>query len=217
MSDLTLYRSHIDEFDPTKNGGGITDEQIESGVLGSLMPNLRPRIAEIGGERWVKFFIKANIDIVDLGIDIAKPTTCPTEEVYLALGTDSDTQSDLDPNVRLYGCFEIVSIDADTKKVVADQDVSAFVKAGDTLSLYFDDPTRIGGAIVKSVNANEVTLKSFEGSFASAKYAASSLFIERLDAGDAQGVWIKEVVEPLTKPMEIPPNEFVLSFWYDGR
>jgi hypothetical protein len=71
---ITFWNATYDGFDDTKNGGDITT-QIESGVSESFIKRVRPYTAEFGGERWFKFFIKSDIDIITIGVDIAKPTT----------------------------------------------------------------------------------------------------------------------------------------------
>ncbi|MEO1953537.1 MAG: hypothetical protein ABGW74_02415 [Campylobacterales bacterium] len=131
MADIEFYKSTVDEWDSSVNGGDITEDLIESGVAHSLMLPVRPATAENGGGRWFKYFAKATVDTITLGFDVGKFSTSPTENVYLSLaGSNEEVESDLDkPNVRLYGGFTAVEYDADNKKVTADRDVSDFVKA----------------------------------------------------------------------------------------
>jgi len=160
---IKLYRSTYDEFDPTNNGGDITDTQIESGVLHSFIPKVRPRMAEAGGERWFKFFVKTDTDIVSIGIDIAKYTTSPSEEVYFALETKSDhsdVEDDLNKDdIRLYGGFLVKSVDKDKLKITADRDVSDFVKADDWVTFYDSDINRITSMQVDSVDNDKYLFK----------------------------------------------------------
>ena len=216
---LTLYKSNIDEFNPEANGGNITDDVIESGVIENIIPNVRPFTAEMGGERWFKFFIKAKADLVTIGVDIARVTTSESEEVFLALGTDSDVESDIDKdNIRLYGGFVVESVDLDNIKVTADRDVSEFVKVDDLVTFYDSDINRIVALKVKEVNENEITFESLGDKEIKAGFSGSStLFIDGLNANEAQGIWIKNIIAPYTEAMEDPPNSFILNMWFDVR
>jgi hypothetical protein len=216
---LTLYKSNIDEFNPEANGGEITDEVIESGVIENVIPNVRPFTAESGGERWFKFFIKAEVDLITIGIDIARVTDSESEEVFLALGGESDVESELDKeNIRVYGGFVVESVDLDNIKVIADRDVSEFVKVDDLVTFYDSDINRIVALKVKEVNENEITFESFGDKEIKAGFSGSStLFIDKLNAGEAKGIWIKNIIAPFTKAMEEPPNSFILNVWYDVK
>ena len=215
---LTLYKSHIDEFNPEANGGEITDEIIESGVLNNLLPRVRPYTAEFGGERWFKFFIKAGVDLITIGVDIAKVTDSKSEEVFLALGTDSDVESDIDKdNIRLYGGFIVENVDNENFKITADRDVSEFVKADDLVTFY-DNENRVIAVKVKEVNEKTITFNSFGDKEIKAGFNGSStLFIDELNAGEAKGIWIKNIIAPYTEAMEEPPNSFILNVWYDVK
>jgi len=219
---ITFWRSNYDEFDDTKNGGDITSTQIESGVANSLLLAVRPRIAEVGGERWFKFFIKTDIDILTIGIDIAKYTSSPTEEVYFALETKSDhsdVESDLDKdNIRLYGGFSVTDVDADNKQITVDRDVSAFVKADDWVTFYDSDFNRVTGMFVDSVSDDGLTITFklwTDKTITAGMTGSSSIYISSLNADDYVGIWVKETIEAYTEPMEDPLNEFVINIWYD--
>ena len=222
MADITFYRSTYDEFNANNNGGDITDIQIESGVANSLLLAVRPRIAEVGGERWFKFFVKTALDIVTIGIDIAKYTSCPTEEVFFALETKSDhsdTEADLDKdNIRLYGSFQVTSVDIDNKQIGVDRDVSGFVKAGDWITFYDSDFNRVTGMFVDSVSddGKTITFKRWTDKDITADMSGcSSIYLTSLNADDYIGIWIKETIEAYTEPMEDPLNEFIVNVWYD--
>ena len=215
---ITLYKSHIDEFDSQVNGGEITDEVIESGVIENVIPNVRPFTAENGGERWFKFFIKAKVDLVTIGVDIAKVTTSESEEVFLALGSDSDVEDDIDKdNIRLYGGFIVTSVDNENFKITADRDVSEFVKADDLVTFYKEE-SRLIALKVKEVNNNEITFNNFGDKVIEiGDNGSSTLFIDELNANEAQGIWIKNIIAPYTEAMEEPPNSFILNVWYDVK
>ena len=213
---IKLYRSTYDEFDPTNNGGDITDNLIESGVLHSFMPRVRPRMAEIGGERWFKFFVKADVDIVSIGIDIAKYTKSEDEEIYIALENNhNEVESDIDKdNIRLFGGFRVVDIDKDNKQITADRDVSDFVKAGDYVTFYNKSNNRIISLKVDSVDEDKITfkiLKDIEIGY----LASSSLFVENINKDEYIGIWLKQTIKEYSQGID--PNSCILNIWYDKK
>ncbi len=219
MADLEFYKSlKIDEFDPSNNGDDIdTDALIESGVLNNLLLPVRPYTAEIGGERYFKFFIKATVDVLTLGLDVASFTTSPTEEIYLfEAGSNTELESDLDKsNLRLYGGFLVTAYDKDNKKVTADRDVSKFVKADDKITFYKEDNTKLVTWEVENINGSEITFKTVSDDDVSNLKASSTIFLDALNKDEYKGFWVKEMVPPFTEPMEDPANEFILNIWYD--
>jgi len=221
---ITFYRSTYNEFDAGSNGGDITTIQIESGVANSMLPPVRPRMAEVGGERWFKFFVKTDEDILTIGVDIAKNTTSPTEEVYFAKETKSDhsdVESDLDKdNIRLFGGFNVNSIDIDNLQVTSDRDTSNFVKADDWVTFYDTDSLRLTGMFVDSVSDDGLTItfkKWTDKDMTLAITGVSSPYFASLDADDYTGIWIKETVEAYTDAMEDPLNQFNINVWYDKK
>lgn len=212
---ITFFKAVYDPSDPTKNGGSITNEQIESGVLESLVPNITPFLAERGGERWLKFFIKTDSLIKNVGICLIKPTDCPTEEVYLTLGTKNDYESDLDKSgARIFGSFVISAIDQPNKSVTADRDVSSFVQRGDLITFYGEYQDRLTTLEVDNVSQNEISFVDFTD-ISAAKTGGSTIFIPTLQADDYVGVWIHQTIQPHTKSMETPPDNFVVGVWYE--
>ena len=217
---IELYRSNYNEFDKTKNGGDITDKIIESGVLHSFIPRIRPRMVEIGGERWFKFFITTNRDIVTLGIDIAKYTDSVDEEVYIGLENEhTEVESDIDKdNIRLYAGFLVTDIDIDNKKITADRDVSNFVKSDDWITFYDSDINRITSMEVDSVDEDKITFKNWSDKEIKKDYtASSSLLINKLNTDQYIGIWIKQIVKEYAQGMENPPDNFILNTWYDFK
>ncbi len=221
---ITFWRSNYDEFDATKNGGDITGTQIESGVANSMILPVRPREAEVGGQRWFKFFIKTDTDILTIGIDVAKYTDSPTEEIYFGLETKvdhSDVEADLDKdNFRVYGGFKIESVDADNKQITADRDVSDFVKADDWVTIYDSSQSRVTGMYADSVSddGKTITFKLWtDKTIDNTMTGSSSIYLTTLNANDYVGIWMKEVIQPYTEPMEDPLNSFVCNVWYDEK
>ncbi len=161
MADIEFYKSTVDEWDSSVNGGDITEDLIESGVAHSLMLPVRPATAENGGERWFKYYAKATVDTITLGFDVGKFSISSTENVYLFLaGSNDEVEDDLDkPNVRLYGGFKADDYDADNKKVTADRDVSDFIKADDRVTFYDADGAKLTSWEVESVDAKDITFK----------------------------------------------------------
>ena len=220
---IEFFRSTYDEFNAGNNGGDITSIQIESGVINSFIPAVRPRQAEIGAERWFKFFVKSDIDIITIGIDIAKYTSSPKEEIYFALETKSDhsdVESDLDKsNIRIYGGFNVNSFDASELTVTSDRDVNDFVKADDNVTFYDNSFARLTSMIVDSVSDDglTITVKLWSNiDITNAVSGTSSLYIDELD-NTYVGVWIKEVIPTFTEAMEITPNAFNANVWYDAK
>jgi hypothetical protein len=217
---LKFYRSNYDEFDPDNNGGDITDEEIESAVAHSFIPRVRPRMAELGGDRYFKFYIKTDIDIVTIGLDVAKFTDSETEEIYLTLANSNDeVESDLDKdNLRLYGGFKVTDIDEDNLQITADRDVSDFVKADDNVTFYDSTSKRKTAMIVDSVDTNKITFKEWSDvSVNIGDYGSSTAYINSLDKDEYIGIWIKQVVPAYTKAMEDPLDSFVINIWYDKK
>ena len=217
---ITFYRSNYDEFEPDNNGGDITDIVIESGVAHSFIPRVRPSTAELGGERYFKFYIKTDIDIVSIGIDVAKYTDSETEEIYLTLANSNDeVESDLDKdNLRLYGGFRVISVDEDNLQITADRDVSEFVKADDNVTFYDSEYKRKTAMIVKSVDTDKITFKKWSDiTINTGDFASSTLLIDSLDKDEYIGIWIKQVIPAYTKAMEDPLDNFVINVWYDKK
>ncbi len=215
MADITFYRSNINEFDASKNGGSYT-EIAESGVINNLIPDVRAYTAEFGGERWFKFFIKANENLINIGVDIARFTASLTEEVYLSLGGDDEYESDLDKdNIRVYGGFKVVDFDGST--LTADRDVSNFVKSDDIVTFYNENQQRVTAWVVDSVDKEKITFKKKDNTNVKDLYASSSIFIKSLDKDKYQGFWIKQVIKPYTEVMEEDPDNFVINIWYEKK
>ena len=217
---LKFYRSNYDEFEPNNNGGDITDIEIESGVAHSFIPRVRPRMAELGGERYFKFYIKTDIDIIMIGIDIAKFTKSPKEEVYLAFaGSNDEVESDLDKdNLRLYGGFSVVSVDKNNLQITADRDVSEFIKADDNVTFYDSASKRKTAMIVNSVDTDKITFKEWSNvPISVGDYGSSSLYVDSLDKDEYIGIWLKQVVPAYTEAMEDPLDSFNLNIWYDKK
>lgn len=212
---MTLYRSRYDLYNPQNNGGAITDTVIESGVAHSFVPPVSAMMAERGGERWLKFFLKTEESVRNVGVCIARPGASATEEVCLAVGGETEVESDLDKqNVRLYGGFVVDSFDAAQKRVTADRDVSGFVLPGDPVTFYKEDLTRMTTLEVQSVDGPSVTFADFID-LTGAKTAASTIVLDAIAAGAAQGFWLRQIVGAHTEPMESPPDSFVLGIWYE--
>ena len=217
---LKFYRSNYDEFDPDSNGGDITDIEIESDVAHSFIPRVRPRMAELGGERYFKFYIKTDIDIITVGIDVAKYTDSDTEEIYLSFAESNDeVESDLDKdNLRLYGGFKVTDIDEDNLQITADRDVSEFVKADDNVTFYDSVSKRKTAMIVDDVDTDKITFKEWSDvSVNIGDYGSSTAYIDSLDKDEYIGIWIKQVVPAYTEAMEDPFDSFNLNVWYDKK
>ena len=215
MADITFYKSTINEFDTTLNGGDKT-EIIESGVLNNLLPDVRAYTAEFGGERWFKFFIQAGADLINIGVDIAIPTISSSEEVLLALASSvEEVESDLNKeNIRLYGSFKVNSYDAAAKKVTDDRDVSEFVKAGDVVTFYDgNEIKKIVSWIVGEVNKDEITFSSSNITNVSSLYASSTIMLDKLNSGEYRGFWLKQIIEPYTQAMDA--DLFFINVWYE--
>jgi hypothetical protein len=223
---ITFWNATYNEFDDTKNGGDITT-QIESGVAESFIKRVRPYTAEFGGERWFKFFIKSDIDIITIGVDIAKPTTSEKEEVYIGLGLDSDGnpanyESDIDKtNFRGYGGFIVNDVDIDNKTIITDRDLSNFVKSEDIITFYDGDLNRIIALKVDKLDDNDSTkiiVTEWGDKQVVAGYTgASSLYVDSLGAGATQAIWLKQVIPSHTTTMEDPLDEFDFNVWYDPK
>ena len=219
MADLEFYKSTVDEWDASVNGGDITADLVESGVAHSLLLPVRPATTENGGERWFKYFVKATVDTITLGFDIGSFSVSPTEEVYISLaGSNTEVESDLDKaNVRLYGGFLVSSYDADNKAIVADRDVSEFVKADDKVTFYTVDNEKLISWDVDAVDGVNVTFKDTNGDDVTALKASSTFIKDELNTDEYIGFWIKETIGKFTVPMEAPLNEFILTAWYDVK
>ena len=219
MADIEFYKSTVDEWDESVNGGDITEDLIESGVAHSLMLPVRPATAENGGERWFKYYAKATVDTITLGFDVGKFSISPTENVYLSLaGSNDEVENDLDKDsVRLYGGFKVDDYDADNKKVTADRDVSDFVKADDKVTFYDADDAKLTSWEVESVDVTDITFKDTNDDDVAGLKASSTIERDTLNTDEYVGFWVKEVIPAFTAPMEDPLNEFILAVWYDVK
>jgi hypothetical protein len=221
---ITFWNATFNEFNDTNNGGDSTTI-IESGVAESFIKRVRPYTAEFGGERWFKFFIKSDIDIVSIGVDIAKSTTSEKEEVYIGIGKDTNGnlanyESDIDKNnFKPYGGFIVTDIDIDNKTIVTDIDLSDFVASGDIITFYDSDLNRIIALKVDSIDSNDntkiIVTKWGDKQVLAGYTGASSLFIESLDADTEYPIWLKQIVPSHTTTMEDPLDEFNFNVWYD--
>ena len=213
---ITLLRSNYDEFNPSNNGGGDAGI-IESGVIESFIKNVRPFLAEQGGKRYFKFFIKSSVDIIDVGICVT-PSLSEKEEVYLFL-SDAEFESDIDKdNIRLYGGFIVESVDGANNKITADRDVGEFVKAGDLVSFFDSEMNRKTALKVSGVDGGVIEFETMGDVGINAGYfGSSSIYFETINANELKAVWIKEVIEPFCEVMEDPLNKFNLNVWYDVK
>jgi len=217
VSDLEFYKSTINEFDPLKNGGEITTDFIESGVLNNLLLDVRPQTAESGGKRWFKFYARASVDILSVGIDISKVTDSQSEEVYLAVaGSNEELESDLDKaNMRVYGGFIVASYDADTKTATADRELTEFVKVDDKVTFYDGSFLKVVTFEVESIDGFSVVFKNVNNTDITDLKASSTIILDSINSQGYIGLWIKQVIPPFTTPMENPLNSFSIGAWYD--
>ena len=215
---LDYYKSTIDMSNPSNNGGDITSEVIQDGVLHSFLPAISADDAELGGERYAKFFVKTTASITDLQVCLSSVSKSQSEEVYLfRAGSNTEKESDLDKaNLRLYGAFVINSYDSGTKTIIADRDVSLFIAAGDKL-FFFDDgggaaPTKTAWDTVSSVDGNNIVLDN--GNIGTdSYYGANVIQVGDLSGGDYTGFWIKDVWQAHAH-CDNPPNEFYITSIY---
>ena len=215
---IKLYRSNYDEFNPDNNGGDRTNIRIESGVANSFIPRVRPRQAEKGATRWFKFYITTTQDIVTIGVDVAKFTDSPTEEIYISDDT-SDYESDIDKdNIRLYGGFKVNDVDIDNKQITADRSVADFVKNDDTITFYDKDNNRIIALKVDSVDNDKITLKKWGDRAVTTDYwGSSTIYFDTLNSDEDKQIWIKQTIKEFTEAMENPLDSFVVNIWYDYK
>ena len=213
---LSFYKSTINQADASINGGEITDDIIENNVSNNLVTAVKASLAENGGERWFKFYLKATVDTITLGFDITS-TTSPTEEVYIALASsDAEVESNLDKeNIRVYGAFQVSSYDDVTKTVTADRDVTEFIKADDFVTFYDANNIKLTTWEVESVNATDIIFKSVSADDVSGLNGCSTIKKDELSTDAYVGFWIKQVILPFTASMEDPLNEFSFLVWYD--
>ena len=204
---ITFYNTNYNEFDPTKNGGGMV-EIINNDLAHELIKRVRPNTAENGGIRWFKFFIKSQTKLLNVGVCLMKFTDSPTEEVYLS-DSVANFESELD-NPRLFGVFEVV--DVDDEIITADRDVSEFVKVDDIVT-FFNDERRVVFIKVKEVNDNKITLQRKSKLLKVGLIGSSTIFFDELD--DKKGLWIKQVIEADTEVMEYPLNNVKLNIYFD--
>jgi len=215
---IKLYRSNYDEFNPDNNGGDRTNIRIESGVANSFIPRVRPRQAEKGATRWFKFYITTTQDIVTIGVDVAKFTDSPTEEIYISDDT-SDYESDIDKdNIRLYGGFKVNDVDIDNKQITADRSVADFVKNDDTITFYDKDNNRIIALEVDSVDNDKITFKKWGDRAVTTDYwGSSTIYFDTLNSDEDKQIWIKQTIKEFTEAMENPLDSFVVNIWYDYK
>lgn len=214
---IKFYKSNYDEFDSSVNGGAITSTQIETGVLHSMIPRVRPRIAETGGDRWFKMFMSSDEDILSIGVDIAKVSDSPSEEIYLSFASSDDVEDDIDKdNARIFGGFVIDSLDETNKKITADREVTNFVTGGDFVTFYDGNLVRLTALEVDSINENEIVVKEWGNvSLNAGNTASSTLLFDSIDKDANVAVWIKQEIKPFTEAMEEPADSFSLNIWYD--
>jgi hypothetical protein len=204
---ITFYNTNYNEFDPTKNGGGMV-EIINNDLAHELIKRVRPNTAENGGIRWFKFFIRPKTKVLNVGVNLIKFTDSPTEEVYLS-DSVANFESELD-NPRLFGVFEVV--DVDDKVITANKDVSEFVKVDDIVT-FFNDERRVVFIKVEKVDNNKITLQRKSKLLKVGLIGSSTIFFDELD--DKKGLWIKQVIEADTEAMEYPLNNVKLNVYFD--
>ena len=204
---ITFYNTNYNEFDPTKNGGGMV-EIINNDLAHELIKRVRPNTAENGGIRWFKFFIRPKTKVLNVGVNLIKFTDSPTEEVYLS-DSVANFESELD-NPRLFGVFEVV--DVDDKVITANKDVSEFVKVDDIVT-FFNDERRVVFIKVEKVDNNKITLQRKSKLLKVGLIGSSTIFFDELD--DKKGLWIKQVIEADTEAMEYPLNNVKLNIYFD--
>jgi len=203
---ITFYNTNYNE-DPTKNGGEMV-RPINNDLAHELIKRVRPNIAENGGVRWFKFFIRPKTRVLNLGVNLMKFTDSPTEEVYLS-NSEAEFESDLD-NPRLFGVFRVD--DVDDEIITADRNVSEIVRIDDIVT-FFDNEKRVVSIKVKEVNDDKITLYRNSKLLKVGLIGSSTIFFNELD--DKKGLWIKQVIEADTEVMEYPLNNVKLNIYFD--
>ena len=97
-SDIKLYHAAVED-DSASNGGTITANEITDNVVNNLFPNFSADEAVSGKTRYRKYFVKnthatLTYYAVKAWIDTFTPST--DTDIFVALGTPTDTQADAD-------------------------------------------------------------------------------------------------------------------------
>ena len=199
---VTLYKPHsVDVDNPENNGGAISDEVIESGVLEALLPNLRFYDVDTGVDRYVKFFIKSDVDIRNVLIYLTPSNFYSYERYFIAKGGASEFESELDKSGFKESAFKVVSVDTQNNSVTFDKNINGSMQVGDIVYFY-------GGVDdifceVAYVDRREVGFTAIAGDITGA-YALTPLFFKENKAGESVSVWVRDVVDAGKLPQESP-------------
>jgi hypothetical protein len=138
-SELVYYASAVVN-DTGSNGGRISANEVVSGSSNSFWPNVPESDLTAGVTQWRKGFVRvdnaANETASVLRVGLWRPTT-GDDEVYLALGTQTNIQSAFgSPN--LYGCGKL-----NTSEVAGSNQFDVLVEDGSVIIFRNGDTIRI--------------------------------------------------------------------------
>ncbi|RLC81298.1 MAG: hypothetical protein DRI61_04150 [Chloroflexi bacterium] len=218
-TDMKYYRAAGDD------GGAISTDEIVSGQMNNLFPNVSASDAEAGLTTYRKFFVK-NDHASDTAYNAKIGMTAWTPgDDYVAIfpGTDNDTASDFDDST-LYGVSLATSeLDRGTRTITCStdsgQDLQDLFRVGDTI--LFVDPGsggKLATATIASLDNDSITINedipdsiTLDGS-----RIANVLIIGDMAPGDSFAVWAKRVVPAYSRPYEDPSDYFSVTTYFDA-
>ena len=148
-SELVYYASAVVN-DTSSNGGRISANEVVSGSSNSFWPNVPESALTAGVTQWRKGFVRvdnaANETASVLRVGLWRPTP-GDDEVYLALGTQTNIQSAFgSPN--LYGCGKLNTSEtagSNQFDVLVEDGAVIIFRAGDTIRISNETALGTGG------------------------------------------------------------------------
>ena len=216
-SDIKFYKPNA------VDGGAITATLVESGVLHSLLTQINPSLAEAGGERYSKMFIKnTHVSDTALGADICMPKIPDGDDVaVIFLGTPTDTTSNFD-NSKLYGIASATAdLDRGTKiipistKLLNAVDVFA---SGDKITFISKfTNNKILKATIDTVSNTEIkVIEDIPVQDLNDTWIANTISLGDFASLQEQGLWIKQIIPPFASAMEAPADSLMVSVIFDN-
>lgn len=188
-SELVYYASATVN-DTSSNGGRISANEVVSGGSNTWWPNVPEADLTTGKTQWRKGFVRidnaANETAAVLRVGLWRPTT-GEDEIYLALGTQTNIQSSFG-SPDLYGCGKLdssVLTGANSLDVLVEDGAVIIFRDGDKIRISNETSLGTGGtAEVHIINGTpsvvgDVVTLSLTGTLAN-DYSSTNTYISSL-------------------------------------
>lgn len=218
VADIKYYKALAD------NGGAISTNEVQSGVLNSLLKNVSPTTTESGGVIFTKLFIKnTNATDTAYSADVCLGKYADGEDDFVIFsGTPTDTTATF-VDTKVYG---IASADTELDRALKTFTISTknanavdIFASGDKIT-FIDKTTniKIAKATIDTVTNTEIkVIEDIPASFVLLdSWVSNTIKIGDFLPNEEVAIWLKQKVKPFTTPMENPADSQIVLTIFDG-